>query len=124
MERFFDICDKCSSRELDFIFFDLKCNQSDVWIKDIPGYRCRSCGEVLASSGVIDTLDEVSSSLIRNTMFPMLRYQKRVVKAAGADRDITERLLHAWSFVQGDGRETLQLMGFRTFGDLKALTAI
>lgn len=124
MEQFYDVCDKCSSRELDFVFFDLKRDGNQMWIKDIPGYRCRECGEVLLSCGVIDTVDEVIAKPTGSSVFPLLKYQRRVVKNSSLARDINERLLHAWSYIRCDGRESWSLMGFRAFGDLKTLSAI
>jgi hypothetical protein len=124
LEKFFDVCDKCGSRELDFVFFDLKLGGTETWIKDIPGFRCRDCGEILASSGVVETLDEVILTQTGSSTFPILRYQKKVTKALGLERDLNERLLHAWSFINSDGRELWALMGFRTFGDLRSLVAI
>ena len=124
MEKYFDMCDRCSSRELDFILFDLKHDEKDLWLKDIAGFRCRECGEVLVSSGVIDTVDEVITKINRSMMFPMLRYQQRVLKSSGLDRDLNERYLHSWDLVRHDGRKIWQVVGFRTFGALKELTAI
>ncbi|MGE3682703.1 MAG: hypothetical protein AB7G93_13340 [Bdellovibrionales bacterium] len=121
MEKYFDVCDQCGSRELDFIFFDLRCERGDTWIKDIPGYRCRDCGEILVSSGAVDTIDEISLKPSAVIGFPILKYQKRVLKGSGLERDINERMLHAWSIVQRDGRLHLHVMGSRTFGDLKNL---
>lgn len=124
MEKYFDICDRCQSRELDFIFFDLKHQDSDLWIKDIPGYRCRECGEILLSMGVIDTFDEVQVKIKTSSMFPMLKYQQRVMKASGLERGLSERYLHSWDMVRHDGRQSWDVNGFRLFGALKDLCAI
>ena len=124
MEKYFDMCDRCASRELDFVLFDLKHEEKDLWIKDIAGFRCRDCSEILISSGVIDTIDEVLQKINRSVAFPMLRYQQRVLKSSGLERDLSERYLHSWDMVRHDGRQLWQVVGFRTFGALKELTAI
>ena len=124
MEKYLDICDHCQSRELDFVFCDLKNNSSDLWIKDIPGFRCRECGEILFSSGVIETIDEVILRVSKSTMFPMLKYQQRVLKVSGLARNLEERYLHSWDMVKSDGRELWSVVGFRTFGDFKTLNAV
>ena len=124
MEKYLDACDRCQSRELDFIFLDLKHDEKDLWIKDIPGFLCRECGEILVSSGVIDTIDEVLVRIKSSVMFPMLKYQQRVLKTNGFERSLNERYLHSWDLVRHDGRELWNVVGFRTFGALKTLTAI
>jgi hypothetical protein len=119
-----DICDRCQSRELDFLFVDLKHAQRDLWIKDIPGFRCRDCGEILVSMGVIETVDEIIQSSNTSSMFPMLKYQQKVMKASGLERMISERYLHSWDMIRHDGRENWDVGGFRLFGPFRTLAAI
>ena len=123
MEKYLDICDVCASRELDFVFFDLR-NSNEIWIKDVPGYRCRDCGEVLLSSGVIEVIDEQLNTLSGSGSFPMQKYHHRVLKGSKLERDIGERFLHSWELIRADGREQWHVVGFRVFGDLKTLVAI
>jgi hypothetical protein len=118
VERYFDVCDQCGSRELEFVFFDLMRSDQNAWVKDIPGYRCRECGELLVSSGAIETIDEIVPRKDSSVPFPILKYQKRVLKGMGIERDFIERLLHAWSIVKIDGRQMWEFMGARTFGDI------
>lgn len=124
MEKYLDICDRCHSRELDFIFFDLRNGDSERWIKDVPGFRCRECGEILVSMGVIDAIDEVITKGSGSSMFPMGRYHQQVRKTSSIERSLSERYLHSWDMVRHDGKLKWEATGFRTFGDLKALTAI
>ena len=124
MERYLDICDRCQSRELDFIFLDLKHAECDLWIKDIPGYRSRDCGEILVSMGVIDTVAEEITKIKTSVIFPILKYQQRVVKSCGIGRSLNERYLHSWEMVRHDGYEKWDVGGFRMFGPLKALGAV
>lgn len=124
MEKYLDLCDRCQSRELDFVFSDLKHDEKDHWIKDVPGFRCRECGEVMFSMGVIETIDEVLSRITKSLMFPMLAYQKRVLKVSGLERDLNERYLHSWDMVKSDGRGLWNIIGFRNFGDFKNLSAV
>lgn len=124
MEKYFDVCDRCQSRELDFVFCDLKHEERDQWIKDIPGFRCRECGEVMVSMGVIETIDEVISKTNKSSVFPMLSYQRRVLKVGGLERDLNERYLHSWDIVKTDGRDLWSVVGFRNFGHLKNLSAV
>lgn len=124
MEKYLDICERCQSRELDFIFCDLKHDDSELWIKDIPGFRCRECSEIMFSSGVIETVDEVIAKGSRSSLFPILSYQKRVLKMNGLERELNERYLHSWDMVKPDGRDLWSVVGFRTFGELKSLQAL
>ena len=124
MDKYFDICDRCQSRELDFIFFDLRHEEKDLWIKDIPGFRCREYGEILVSMGVIDTIDEVLLKTKTSSMFPILKYQQRILKSSGFERGLGERYMHSWDMVRHDGREQWDAVGFRLFGSIKALSAV
>lgn len=123
MDKYFDTCDRCQNRELDFLFVDLKHADCDFWIKDIPAFRCRNCGEILVSMGVIETIDEVISSAKTSSMFPMLKYQQRVLKSGGLERGLAERYLHSWDMVRYDGREQWDVAGFRLFGPFRTLVA-
>lgn len=116
--RFLDVCEVCDSRELDFIFFDLKAFKENPYIiRDIPGFRCRDCGELLVSNGVIEILDEIKpmSSIVID--FPVTNYQKKILKLQKQDRDIAERYLHSWNLIKEDGREYLEKLGLRSLGD-------
>ena len=124
MEKYLDICDRCRSRELDFIFFDLLRRESDLWLKDVPGFRCRTCGGILASGGVIETVHEAIRKTTASGVFPMLQYQKRVLRLGGQQRDLDERYLHSWDIVRHEDREKWSVAGFRTFGDLKSILAV
>ncbi|NUN06696.1 MAG: YgiT-type zinc finger protein [Bdellovibrio sp.] len=124
MEKYFDVCDRCQSRELDFVFCDLKHEGRDLWIKDIPAFRCRECGEVLVSMGVIETVDEVISKISKSCVFPILQYQRQVLKVGGLERNLNERYLHSWDMIRPDGRDLWAVEGFRSFGDTKTLSAI
>ncbi len=124
MEKYLDICDRCHSRELDFILFDLKHTSQDLWIKDIPGFRCRDCSEILVSMGVIETIDDVISKSKSSTMFPMLGYQQRVLRQNSLERTLSERYMHSWEMIKHDGRDFWDAIGFRLFGSFKSLAAI
>lgn len=124
MEKYYDVCDLCHSRELDFVFFDLRHGEKDLWIKDIPGFRCRDCSEILISMGVIETIDEVIQKMKNSSMFPMLKYQQRVLKTSGLERGLTERYMHSWEMIKHDGRDLWEAIGFRLFGSFKSLAAI
>ena len=116
--RFLDVCEVCDSRELDFIFFDLKAFKENPYIiRDIPGFRCRDCGELLVSNGVIEILDEIKPMDVRVIDFPVNDYQKKILKLQKQDRDIAERYLHSWNLIKEDGREYLEKLGLRSLGD-------
>lgn len=119
-----DICDQCQNRELDFLFLDLRHATRDLWIKDIPGFRCRNCGEILLSMSAIEVVDEVISSSKNSTMFPIRKYQEKVLKENGLQRSLSERYLHSWDMVRSDGRDFWDVGGFRLFGSIsKMVTA-
>lgn len=116
--RFLDVCEVCDSRELDFIFFDLKAFKENPYIiRDIPGFRCRDCGELLVSNGVIEILDEIKPMDSSVIDFPVNDYQKKILKLQKQDRDIAERYLHSWNLIKEDGREYLEKLGLRSLGD-------
>lgn len=116
--RYLDVCENCDSRELDFIFFDLKAfTENSYIIRDIPGFRCRECGEILLSNGVIEVLDEIKPHDSKVIEFPVGKYQERILKLSKQDRDIAERYLHSWNLIKEDGREFLEIIGLRSLGD-------
>lgn len=116
---FVDTCEMCKSRELEFIFFDLKRGDSQCvgLIRDTPGFRCRDCGEILVSMGVLDVIDDLDHT--KQQYFPAEVYQEKILKLKAEYREYCERQLHAWSFVRLDEREHLNVWGFRVLGDWK-----
>ncbi|MBY0316359.1 MAG: hypothetical protein K2Q26_12605 [Bdellovibrionales bacterium] len=120
LNRFLDVCEMCNGRELEFIFFDLLINKkvSDL-IRDIPGFRCRDCGEILVSTGVLEIIDELEHS--KTQYFPAIAYQEKILKLGGEDRELCERQLHSWEMVRVDERHHLEALGFRVLGDWKKI---
>lgn len=123
MERFYDVCECCESRELEFVLFDVKDCVTAAWVKDMPGFRCRSCEEVSISEGVIEVFDELLPIPEKSIQFPIGRYQRRVLAKSGIERELNERLLHAWSIVRLDGRSSWEKVGSRAFGEISRLAA-
>lgn len=118
---FLDACETCSGRELDFVFLDLKNGDSRCvgLVRDIPGFRCRDCGEVLVSMGVLDVIDDLDHT--KQQYFPADVYQEKILNLKTEDREYRERQLHAWSLVREDEREHLNVWGFRMLGEWKQI---
>jgi len=120
LDRFLDVCEMCNGRELEFIFFDLLINRKmGGLIRDIPGFRCRDCKAILISTGALEIIDELEHS--GTQQFPAIKYQERVLKLGGEDRDLCERHLHSWDLVRRDGRDHLEALGFRVLGEWKKI---
>lgn len=120
LNSFLDVCEMCDGRELEFIFFDLLVNKKNSGlIKDIPGFRCRDCREILVSTGVLEIIDELEHS--GNQYFPAMKYQEKVLKLGGENREICERQLHSWYMVRVDERHHLEVLGFRVLGEWKKI---
>lgn len=116
--KYLDVCEVCESRELDFIFFDLKAFTGKTYIiRDIPGFRCPECGEILLSNGVIEVLDEIKPTEFDIIEFPVSKYQEKILKLSKQNRDIAERYLHSWNLIKEDGREFLEKIGLRCLGE-------
>ncbi len=116
--KFLDVCEVCDSRELDFVLFDLKAFKENSYIiRDIPGFRCRDCGELLISNGVIEILDEIKPINSIVVEFPVNQYQSKIMKLQKMEREIAERYLHSWNLIKEDGREFLEKIGLRSIGD-------
>ena len=120
LSRFLDVCEMCGGRELEFIFFDLKVNKNESGlIRDIPGFRCRECEEILVSTGALEIIDELEHS--KTQYFPTGAYQEKVLKLRDEDRELCERQLHSWTMVRVDERHHLRVMGFRVFGEWRKI---
>lgn len=116
--KFLDVCELCESRELDFVLFDLKAfKESTYIIRDIPGFKCRVCGELLISNSVIEIMDELKISDSSVVDFPVGEYQKAIIRLGKIEREIAERYLHSWNLIRADGREFFEEIGLRSLGD-------
>lgn len=120
--KYLDVCELCHSRNLDFVLFDLSCGKTVL--RDIPGFRCSDCKELLVSNGVIEILDEVDFSTHGVLDFPVHLYQIKILKLKKEDREIAERYLHSWNLIKEDERKNMDLMGVRSLGDWQKIASL
>lgn len=120
--KYLDVCELCNSRNLDFVLFDL-CVGKTV-LRDIPGFRCSDCKELLVSNGVIEILDEMVLKDPGVIDFPVHEYQTKILKLKKEDREIAERYLHSWNLIKEDERKNMDLMGIRNLGDWQKIASL
>ena len=123
--KYLDVCELCKSRELEFVLFDLNISETGKTIvRDIPGFRCSDCKELLVSNGVIEILDEMNIKDHGVVDFPVNEYQTKILKLKKEDREIAERYLHSWNLIKEDGRNNMDLMGVRSLGDWQKIARL